>query len=385
MDAVIPSQALLAANRRLQELRLSYHQNRPEQVAARPPAVWSCGSRHPLVTDGQQPTPTPEHQNPTVKLHSALALAMLRSGQAAAGRIWLLLRYLDKEGRGNLRIDVIRNQLSGHEAPLRVCGWRQLRNLLQKGRGIFWERDEETLWLRSPAKVAAALEAQRLRGQPVALPVAVLLGGMGQVRAHFYASFHSSRNRTGQIRSGFRRNPQFSSPISLSTLARITHVPQRTQRLYDRQAKVKRRGNIAVGDPLPGDPLPGDPISADPRSAATFQERSWHFGRAVFEFTDYTGKQGRAGNKYIAWRLPNSYEGPHQPSPKGRQEKINRQIDLVINRVQGNGLSTKLFHPNGLEAGKAFNRDSSSDVYWPQFQPGPADLEEQLWFHLAGN
>jgi hypothetical protein len=52
----------------------------------------------------------------------------------------------------------------------------------------------------------------------------------------------------------------------------------------------------------------------------------------------------------------------------GRKKKINRQIDLVNIGAQGNGLSernSKIFLTNGLDAGKAYNRDVSADIYWP--------------------
>jgi hypothetical protein len=52
---------------------------------------------------------------------------------------------------------------------------------------------ERKVWLRSQAKVAAALGLRKLRGRAVELPLSVLLGPIGDLRAHLYASFHSSR------------------------------------------------------------------------------------------------------------------------------------------------------------------------------------------------
>ena len=71
----------------------------------------------------------------TVKVYPDIALGMLREEAAAAGRLWLLLRYLDGDGRGWLRIDSIRQRLSEKESPLHLCSWRQLRNLLRAGEG----------------------------------------------------------------------------------------------------------------------------------------------------------------------------------------------------------------------------------------------------------
>jgi hypothetical protein len=336
-------------------------------------------------------------QPDSVKLYPDIALGMLQAGQAGAGRIWLLLRHLDVDGQGWLALDVVRQQLTGRHSATRVCGWRQLRNLLCQGEGIYWKREtvpdhrsgltsghgptsgrgkrsaRGRIWLKSAAKVAVALDVERLSRRPVALPVQVLLDGIGQVRAHFYASFHSGRRS--------------NNPISRATLERITHVPERTQRSYEKTAGVAGRRNIAVGRRY---------------SAKEVQERAWRHGRATFEFVDRNGEQGPAGKQYVAWRLPNSYLGCHEPSPTGRQKKINQQIDLVNSGAQGNDLCLSdaqvhrspatsdrslLFHPSGLEAGKAYNRDHSVDAYWPALGLGggsrrPAGVTAQTAYGL---
>jgi len=283
---------------------------------------------------------------------------MLGQELATAGRIWLLLRTIDKEGRGWLQLEQVREQLTTTKSPLRVCGWRQLRNLLQQGKGVFWERDKERIWLTSVAKVATALGVSRLNGRPVSLPVEILLGGVGQVRAHFYATFHSGRRE--------------NNPISRSKLKDITHVPERTQRLYEQKAGVTVQPNFAVGSRY---------------STEQAQERSWRHGRALFEFIDHHGKQGPAGGRYVAWRLPNSYEGNHKPCPRGRQKKINQQIDLVNLGAQGNDLldepsispRQRLYHQSGQGAGKAYNRDGTVDAYWSPGRGRSRTCPTSLW------
>ena len=229
------------------------------------------------------------------------------------------------------------------------------------------------MWLRSAARVALALDVERLRGRPVAVPLSVLLSGIGQVRAHFYATFHSGR-------PAGEKEP-LGRPINRATLNKITHVPARTQRLYEQRAGVEVRTNMAVGERL---------------NQQNLQERAWRHGRATFLFIDSEGKQGPAGGRYVAWRLPNSYQGPHALSPKGRLKKINHQIDLVNSRAQGNDLDQasarcragarlkvdRLFHSNGQEAGRAYNRDQSLDTYWPAGRPRSgktASGQRQLW------
>ncbi len=303
----------------------------------------------------------------TVRLQPALALAILGAGQAPAGRIWLLCRYLDEAGRGWLATDQVREQLTREESDSRVCGRRQLRNLLNQGQGIFWERQpaqagcRERIWLRSPARVAVSLGLERLAGRPVDIPLAALLGSIGRVRAHFYASFHDGR-QDGEAPG---------APISRSTLARLTHVPPRTQRLYDQAAGVQRTANYAVGAEY---------------SSENIQERAWLHGRAAFKFVDHQGRQGRAGRRYVAWRLPNSYaitDNSVNGGPDKRKRNNKRPVDLVTIGAQGNDRSLKgcprqpknLFHVHGSAAGKAYNRDSGIDAYWPEsVQPARARL-----------
>ena len=355
-----PSPALLAAQRRLEQLKAEYSRS-------------TGGSRWSLFDQRTLPNNGPGHQPSktelgTVKIQPDLALGMLRQGLAAASRVWLLLRHLDGAGRGWFALDQAQDHLAGRESPFRICGRRQLRNLLRQGRGVFWLREKvaggpDRLWLKSTAKVALALGVGRLSGRPVDLPLQVLLSGIGQVRAHFYAAFHSGRPK--------------ARPISRSKLEEITQVPARTQRCYDRAAKVTRRDNIAIGERF---------------RAGAIQERAWRHGRAAFQFVDHHGRLGPEGSQYVAWRLPNSYEGPHDTAPKGRQKKINQEIDLVNRRAQGNGLGqaearlpvVQLFHPNGAEAGRAFNRNGKDDAYWPaRSVPDGSASNRQVWLAIS--
>ena len=376
--AIGPSQSLLAAQRRLEQLRAERQRPRRSPVAIfRPPKPnhHAKPAGYPF-TDLQTPAAVPPPKDstesannvnvlnesftkaktpPAVRLQPALALAILGAELVPAGRIWLLLRVLDEAGRGWLPSDRVREQLTRKESKTRVCGRRQLRNLLNQGQGIFWTRQhsragsQERLWLKSPARVAAALGLERLAGRPVEIPLAVLLGGIGRVRAYFYASFHGSRQ------SGV--DP--GAPISRARLATLTHVPPRTQRFYDGAARVKRIANYAVG--------------AD-YTTENIRERAWQHGRAVFKFIDHQGKQGHAGCSYVAWRLPNSYAIDGQASSDKEKRNNKRPVDLVTIGAQGNDRSLQgcprppktLFHPDGGAAGQAYNRDCNVDAYWPE-------------------
>lgn len=282
-----------------------------------------------------------------VKLYPDIGLGMLRQSLAAPGRIWLLLRLLDSQGCGWVSLDTARAQLTGKEAALRVCGWRQLRNLLRQGDGIFWQRDRTRIWLHSLAKTAQALGISRLTGRPVRLPVSALTGTMGNTRAHLYAAFHSGR----------MQDTREARPISRHALAVLSGVGATSQRHYEEKTKVRTQANYAAGDVV---------------DAENGKERAWQVGRALFKLHDVNGRHGQAGRVYWAWRLPNSYTGPHQRAPKGRQRRVNRELrDLVMQGMPGNGEETvacqakpeRRYFDNGCQAAKVWNR-KTADLYW---------------------
>ncbi|MCP4360161.1 MAG: hypothetical protein GY796_19310, partial [Chloroflexi bacterium] len=75
-------------------------------------------------------------QTTLAKLYPDIGLGMLRQELAAPGRIWLLLRCYDVSGRGWVDVTQARAMLTGKEAVLKVCGWRQLRNLFRQGEDV---------------------------------------------------------------------------------------------------------------------------------------------------------------------------------------------------------------------------------------------------------
>jgi hypothetical protein len=342
-------QALLLARRR-QEAAAQPAPSAALQAYRSPrlPSPWAI-QLSPAATSKASERPRPEAVR---KVYPGILLAMLDHKLEAAGRVWLLLQYLDEQGSGRITVEEARRQLTAQGSELRICSWRNLRGLLQRGEGTFWRRDNVgRIWLRGAAKVADSLGTGRLQGRPVELPLTALLGGVGGLRAHFYASFHSGRKS--------------SNPISRSVLAKLTHIPTRTQRTYEQRTGVTSRANVAVGEGY---------------TAEAMQERAWQHGRATFKFVDSRGTTGAPNRTYIAWRLPNSYTGCHAQRPKGRQRKINRQIDLVKPVAQGNGRPVRrLFYRNGAVAGKAYNQDASRDAYWQPKQP--AERWSRQW-HL---
>lgn len=336
-------------NERITAVLRARHQPTPPEnqpiPASSPPPILPSSPPPPDV-----PPPTSSH----VKVHPSLACGLFQAEQTAVGRIWFLLQHLDRAGRGWLEVAFIRQQLTDKHAPLRACGWRQLKNLLHTGQGQFWQWEGERVWLRSAAKVAAVLGVEKLVGQPVAVPVAALCSGVGEARAHLYATFHSSRNSP--------------NPISRETLSQVTHIPARTQRAYEETARVQKQRHIAIGERY---------------TAESVQKRAWWHGTAVFDFIDHHGRQGPEKRHYVAWHLPNSYTACHERCSRGRKRKINREIDLVNQRTRGNGFRglKHLFHSDGAAAGQAYNRVPYHDHYWPCSRPPQASCE--MWRVMA--
>jgi hypothetical protein len=154
------------------------------------------------------------------------------------------------------------------------------------------------------------------------------------------------------------------------SLREKTGVPERTQLDYDKAARVQHQTNIAIDEKLNED---------------TLEEGAWRHGRAQFQFFDAAGQQGRPNQAYVAWRLPNSYQGPHARRNKGRQKKINQQlVDLVMKGMRGNGREQveQVFWPHGAAAARAYNRQPENDAYWSVGKSRSNDTT--LWQSFSG-
>ena len=328
-----------------------------------------------VAASSPPPTRPLAHAQPSrgercVKVYPDIALGMLRNEQVAAGRIWLLLKYLDDSGRGWVSVVDAREGLAGKGADLRVCGWRQLRKLLARGDGLFWHRSAGRIWLRSVAKVAAGLRVMRLTGSPVAVPLAALCQGIGVARAHLFSTFHSSRAPNSGAGG--------DKLIARASLRELSHVSRQTQAHYERRANVRSSANFAVGGKF---------------NAVNHQNSAWRHGRAAFRFRDEAGRLGQKGNEYVAWQLPNNYVGPHERRPKGQQKRINRElVDLFMKGMTGNDKHSKSSKKTAFAYGRYFDRAStaaasynvcpSRDHYW-RSQLGEPN-RYRIWHCLAG-
>jgi hypothetical protein len=185
----------------------------------------------------------------------------------------------------------------------------------------------------------------------------VLLDGIGTVRAHFYASFHSSRQ---------------ARPISRATLAALTAVSARSQRTYEVVAGVRCQANWVIGPA---------------QQESDGQELAWQHGQALFTFTDRRGSYGRPGTTYFSWQLPNSYRGPHVTQGRSPQKALSQQlVDLYSKGVTGNGkqdveaaLPQSRFYDNGQAAVRALHRGQAGDAYWLTSR---SERHYQIWHFL---
>lgn len=289
-------------------------------------------------------------QSPHLTLSPDFALALLNHNRVAESRIWFLLRHLDEDGRGWMTMAGVRQHLSEKTSCWWVCGWRQLRILLAQGDGLFWRRDGERLWLCSQVKVAAALGLTRLSGHPISLPLSILTRPIGEVKAHFYASFHSGRNTDHQ-------------PIARATLSQLSGLSPQTQRSYEKRVGVRPQANFALGE------------LATPENQ---EEAAWQQGHAFFPFNDKNGQHGRTNSTYLAWQLPNDYTGPHQRQSKRRHKRLNRKLaDLRQQGTVGNGPFRKQYFGNGCDAIK---EQKGQDVYW---RGRKQNRGGQIWYLLG--
>jgi len=275
----------------------------------------------------------------------------MMSGLAPAFRLWLIFQALDDAGRGCHDISDIYHLLTAKRSRWQIYkSKRAVRHILAQGEGIFWHRHtDDRLWRRSPDKVADALGCGRLRGMPVLLPFKPMLGSIGNVKAHLFASYESGRRS--------------DAPISRAALADKTGVSERAQRDYRRRLGQKAEINTV--------------ITGLEYNRANIQETSGRLMRRcvsksgknsknpVFPFRDWLGKRGPVGAVYVAYRIADTRRRCHKQAAKGRLRKINRAIDLVNNPTRGkHGQANRAYHPSAEKAAAAYNRDPETDHYY---------------------
>lgn len=291
--------------------------------------------------------------------HGDIAIAALRSGESVHYQLWLVMRLLDVQGSGCLAVGVAREQLTQEGAATFLYQWPRLKQLLMEGDGKYWRLDDGVkgrVFIRREASIAALLGISRLRGCHVVIEQPEVLCRVQLFRAHCFAAWMANRIR----------------PISQATIERMTGITPRTQLRYCRLANIDTISNIAIG----------------PRYGADVAEEcAWQHGGS-FKFKDYRGKQGPAGQEYVAWHLPTSYSnGAAHGSKRQRKRTNNYLAGLRTNRDAGNDQIAAIFFGNGALAARAADRQVSGDVglvqefYWPGLRSRSKDV--QLWHSMA--
>ncbi len=328
---------------RLEELHNNLSQPSPDSVEENRKDDFLLPSRESIL-----------RESATLRVYPSILAGILKQELAAAGRVWLLARYLDPSGQGWITVANLRKALTNRGSALRICGWRRLRQILQQGNEILWEQDRfGRIWLYSNRTIAIKLELERLTGKTVYLPIKDLIGTIATTKAVFYASFHAGRS---------------SAPISRATLNSITGVSERSQRTYDELAGVKVQTNICIGELFK---------ERDAKDAA------YEDGSAHFIFKDHQGKFGPKGQKYHARQLPNSYTSTYHAVRSSQQKKINQALkaDLVTQEALGYGhqsgnLFQRSFFLNAKKASRAKRSDET--IFLFDKQEGGASI----WYKL---
>lgn len=275
-----------------------------------------------------------------VRAYPSLLAAARRGGRVPHMRLYLLCKALDPNGSGYVDLDRVQLYYTLKDSPYKAFGPRRLRQILAAGAGVFWERHTDNgLWLKSPDKIAAALDVDHIAGTPVALPVWPLLDSHKEAAAAFYAAWHAARGDD-------------PNPVSRGTIRRVTGACKSSQIAYEVLADVQARRNIAIV---------GDATKEGMQSAA------WRFGH-VFKFKDHAGKvdRRRRGWVYAAACMPSSYRSPYATLPKGRLRRINTSLHNLVTMGRGKCEDDflRIYHGDGAAAADSYNRDPKHDHFY---------------------
>lgn len=111
---------------------------RPRPPAAPAPAATTSSIIEERLPDASQTaTNTDPSPRTSLAISPDIALAILKAKQAAAGRLWYVLRCLDTDGRGWFNLADVRQIATHKQNAAHFCGRRQLRNLLRAGESLF--------------------------------------------------------------------------------------------------------------------------------------------------------------------------------------------------------------------------------------------------------
>jgi len=240
-----------------------------------------------------------------VKVYPLLGLKAIRNNAGGAYRYWLFARAIATESRTFKHADLCKRLVELGAHPKTVEGWRKKAEAL--GLVFSWPDADRFL----AAKKTYKLFCCPVDRNPVNLPADVLLSKGW--RAWIWAAWLSA-NVKGQI--------------SRETLARLTGVPEGTQRGYERTYEdmgghLGKRKNYAVWAPRK-------------RKGLTLEDYVQHFREG--EHPGAFIMRGKRNHR-LAWPLPNSYNVVMDTCKPGQLKYITptKYTDLYypvgVNRV----------------------------------------------------
>jgi hypothetical protein len=329
------------------------------------------------------PIPNPEQH---IRLSPTLAAFCLDRQHRYHGatldgpyRLYKILGALDKDGRGWLANSAVEPVLTKKASPSYIYGRRQLKIILRRGEGLFWQRvkskGQVRIRLVSRARLLKKLSpGSRLRGREVEIPLSYLLGsshGSGRSRqadanAALYAAVQAGHLRPAVTPSGVKK----PRPISRARLQELAGCSTYRQRSYERRLNINVQRNIHI-------------LGA--HSDYHLNRARKHFGLPAYKHTDYAGKidRHRRGASYIAVRLPNSYHLPDAINVVNsrRQRTINRTLDGLCHMGSGGSdreAIVRRYYSDAATAVRAGASSKENPVYWPLSRNGSTTLWQNI-------
>lgn len=384
-----PSIALLAANERLLTLRddarfprendvVISDSSRPCEIASREPFCISPPKgivQIPTISVAEEDAAQCSREvdaalAATTYLQDSINIfghtldAIARAGREGDGRVWLLARYLDKNGEGRVAVDALKKKLV---TEWNVLSWKRLRQIMNAGEGVFWHRDKrsEHCYYHSEARVAKAFDVGQLRGFAVAIPIRQLLGNIKSVRAVFYDAFHSGRT------------DGYGNPITRHVMETRGNGDGRTQREYEELRGIDTKANYV--------------------NVGIYNKKLWEWEKGredvvglplgpAFRHVDFDGRLGhnparknrKKGqqhwhNVYIMRRMANSYRGTLQTVKRGRRWTNQKLENLCHSMHIPTGSfetydAVQIYHDTEQKASRFQRRKTVGgvDAYFPQ-------------------
>jgi len=241
-------------------------------------------------------------QDPSLKVYADLNVAALERKEAKFLRVWYLIRHINLRGRGWVWFDDLKTFCLEHQ----IMSKDSLRQTLRDGDGTWWvivdypDRGRKVC-LRGIRRICEHLEIGRVRRTPVMLPLDVFRK-IGDFKAHVYSTMFNGNNK----------------PMSRQTIKAISGVSARSQRNYEKRAKVETTQNWA-------------------RSKLPHR-----LSRAALGQGEY--QRYERGDWYLYKRLPDTRASHYPMARRGMVRRINRLLlsgrDYLIKYAMSKGRSS---------------------------------------------